>query len=221
MNCYLHTDMEATAYCRNCGKPLCAACQRTAQGTVYCQEHVPAAEAAREPARPAAVQAEAGVSPGLAFVLGFIPGVGAIYNGQYVKGLIHVVVLGVLISILSSGTADAWEPLFGLLTALWFFYMAFEAYHTASRRLRGQPVDEFSSLIPVRSPQAGSTMAAVSLIVLGSLFLVMNARPDWIRFIFKLWPVVLIIAGVYLLLARFRERNADGTESQEASHGQG
>ena len=35
-----------------------------------------------------------GASPGLAFLLGFIPGVGAIYNGQYVKGLIHVVVLG-------------------------------------------------------------------------------------------------------------------------------
>ena len=28
-----------------------------------------------------------GASPGLAFLLGFIPGVGAIYNGQYVKGI--------------------------------------------------------------------------------------------------------------------------------------
>jgi hypothetical protein len=45
---------------------------------------------------------DTGASPGLAFLLGFIPGVGAIYNGQYVKGLIHVVVFGLLISIVSS-----------------------------------------------------------------------------------------------------------------------
>jgi hypothetical protein len=209
--------MEATAFCRSCGKPLCGACQRTAQGTVYCEEHAPAAEAAKVRPQPA-VPAEANVSPGLAFLLGFIPGVGAIYNGQYVKGLIHVIVLGVLISILSSGTAGGFEPLFGLLTALWFFYMAFEAYHTAGRRLRGQPVDEFSSLLPTQSPQAGSTAAAVSLIVLGSLFLLMNARPDWTRIIFRLWPVLLIAAGVYLLVSRWRDRAGNGSSSREVPH---
>lgn len=217
MNCQLHTDTEATAYCRSCGRPLCGACQRTVQGTIYCEEHAPAAEAANT-ARQPVVPAETNVSPGLAFLLGFIPGVGAIYNGQYVKGLIHVVVLGVLISILSSGTASGFEPLFGLLITLWFFYMAFEAYHTASRRRRGLPVDEFSSLVPARSPHAGSTAAAVSLIVLGSLFLLMNARPDWARVLFKFWPVVLIIAGVYLLVARWKERAGNGNASQEVSH---
>ncbi len=215
MNCYMHTDVEAKAYCRSCGRPLCDACQRLAQGTVYCPEHAPAAQPVPEPTPAPQVSS---ISPGLAFVLGLIPGVGAIYNGQYVKGLIHVIVLGVLISILSSGSAGEFEPLFGLLTALWFFYMAFEAYHTANRRLRGQPVDEFSSLIPLRSPRSGSTAAAVTLIVLGALFLVMNARPDWTRFIFKLWPAALIIIGVYLLLARWRERNPSRTTAQEVGH---
>jgi len=217
MNCYLHTDQEAKAFCRSCGRPLCDACQRLAQGTVYCPEHAPAPQSV---AQPTPAPQPGTVSPGLAFVLGLIPGVGAIYNGQYVKGLIHVVVLGVLISILSSGSTGGFEPLFGLLTALWFFYMAFEAYHTANRRLHGQPVDEFSSLIPVRSPQAGSTAAAVTLIVLGTLFLVMNARPDWTRFLFKLWPVALIVVGVYLLLARWRERNPSRTAAQEVGHEQ-
>ncbi len=215
MNCYLHTDREAKAYCRSCGRPLCEDCQRLAQDTVYCSEHAPAPPPAPA-AAPAAVPSSD--SPGLAFVLGLIPGVGAIYNGQYVKGLIHVIVLGVLISILSSGSAGGFEPLFGLLTALWFFYMAFEAYHTANRRLRGQPVDEFSSLIPLRSPQAGSTAAAVTLIVLGTLFLLMNARPDWTRFLFKLWPAALIIIGVYMLLVRWRERNPSRNAAQEVGH---
>ena len=69
--------------------------------------------------------------------LGLIPGVGAIYNGQYAKGLIHAIILGLLISIMSAGAAGGLEPLIGMVTALWFFYMAFEAYHTAARRLRG------------------------------------------------------------------------------------
>jgi Domain of unknown function (DUF5668)/B-box zinc finger len=51
-----------------------------------------------------------GVSPGLAFFLGFIPGVGAIYNGQYAKGLVHAVVFGLFISLLSSGRVPGRIP---------------------------------------------------------------------------------------------------------------
>jgi hypothetical protein len=136
MNCAIHPDQLATAFCRDCGKALCAECQRTAQGTVFCAEHGPAAAGPPPPTPPPPVSpsapwpgpppaVNAGVSPGLAFVLGLIPGVGAIYNGQYAKGLVHVIVLGLLISIESSGASGGLEPLFGLLIALWFFYMAF------------------------------------------------------------------------------------------------
>jgi hypothetical protein len=205
MNCYLHTDLEATAYCRSCGRPVCGPCQKMAQGTVYCAEHAPAERASVASSQPVA-PTDAG-SPGLAFVLGLIPGVGAIYNRQYVKGLVHVIILGTLISILNSGATGEFEPLFGLLVALWFFYMAFEAYHTAGKRLRGEPVDEFSSLIRAHGPSAGSTAGPVALIVLGVLFLVMTFRPEWAHQMFKLWPVALILAGVYMLMARLRERS--------------
>jgi divalent metal cation (Fe/Co/Zn/Cd) transporter len=68
--------------------------------------------------------------------------VGAIYNGQYVKGLIHVVVFGLLISIVGNDEmGENLQPLFGMMIAVWIFYMAFEAYHTAKRRQLGQPVD--------------------------------------------------------------------------------
>ena len=90
-------------YCRACGKPLDAASMRNFQGTIYCAEHVPVAPgvsgtaANYDPANPYTVppqgptyassagyagQPNPGVSPGLAFILGMIPGVGAIYNGQ-------------------------------------------------------------------------------------------------------------------------------------------
>ena len=142
MNCTNHPDVPAIAYCRSCGKALCESCRCLAEGTVYCQEHVPAPAAAGPASSPYTAPApppappipDSGSSPGLAFLLGLIPGVGAIYNGQYVKGLIHVVILGLLISIVSSDAAGGMEPLFGMLIGVWVFYMAFEAYHTARKR---------------------------------------------------------------------------------------
>jgi hypothetical protein len=142
------------------------------------------------------------VSPGLAFILGLIPGVGAIYNGQYAKGLIHVLILGTLISIASSGGLyGAGEPLFGLLIAAFFFYMAFEAYHTAKRRQLGQPVEEFSSLFSMGKSHR-FPVAPVLLIAIGVLFLLNNM--DLLRFrdIARFWPVFLIAIGAYMLYVR-------------------
>ena len=50
MNCLNHPEVPAAAFCRTCGKPLCEACKRPAQGTVYCEEHVPAVAASAPPA---------------------------------------------------------------------------------------------------------------------------------------------------------------------------
>ena len=37
MNCANHPNMPNVAYCRTCGKPLCAGCQRDVQGVIYCE----------------------------------------------------------------------------------------------------------------------------------------------------------------------------------------
>lgn len=214
MNCANHPDQSAVAYCRACGKALCGTCQRTQQGTIFCEEHmpVPTTEPSAAPAgfSPYTAPASAvpppytpnmGVSPGLAFLLGIIPGVGAIYNAQYAKGLVHVLILGILISIVSSGAAGGLEPLFGIMISAWFFYMAFEAYHTAKRRQLGQPVDEFSSLVPLRG-SGRFPVAPIMFIALGVLFLLMNF--DLLRFrdVVRYWPVFLIALGVYMLYVR-------------------
>lgn len=213
MNCINHPDIPAAAFCRTCGKALCPACEHPAQGTIYCAEHVPVAAA--PPGTPGyspytaplgttlPPKLDAGASPGLAFLLGLIPGVGAIYNGQYVKGLVHVIILGVLISIVSSDATGGFEPLFGMLIGVWVFYMAFEAYHTARKRQLGEQVDEFSSLVPLRGSRSPRFPAGpVVLIAIGVLFL-LNTM-DVLRFsaLIRYWPVALIALGVYMLYER-------------------
>jgi hypothetical protein len=159
-----------------------------------------------------------GVSPGLAFILGLIPGVGAIYNGQYVKGVIHVVILGILISIIDSGSAAGLGPLFGMLIAVWWFYMAFEAYHTAKKRQLGLTVDEFSSIVPLHSERRGFPAGPVLLIAFGVLFL-LNTM-DVLRFerLIRYWPVLLIVLGAYMLYERITGVVASPPSRQEVSH---
>jgi hypothetical protein len=143
-------------------------------------------------------------SPGLAFVLGLIPGVGAIYNAQYAKGLIHVIVLGLLISIINSDGSHNLEPLIGLLIMLFFFYMAFEAYHTAAKRQRGEEVDEFSSIFPIGRPGSGFPVGPILLIVLGVIFLLDTLDLVHLYQMVRFWPVFLILLGCYMLYVRVR-----------------
>ncbi len=232
MNCQNHSDVPAAAFCRVCGKAICAACERVSQGTIYCEEHAPAAAAAGQPGTPPPppppspwtvapsppLPPQQSVSPGLAFLLGLIPGVGAIYNGQYAKGVIHVVILGILIAISNSGAAGPFEWLFGLLIFAWFFYMAFEAYHTAKKRIAGQPVDEFSSLVPLRGRSAGFPVGPILLIGLGVFFLLSNLGILEIHRMLRYWPVFLIVLGAYMLYSRIAgssEQNREATHEQQ------
>jgi TM2 domain-containing membrane protein YozV len=210
MNCQNHPEIPATAYCRTCGKPVCDDCRRDALGTVYCAEHIPAGSPAPAPPPPVsgasapgvvttAFYPHADVSPGLALFLGFIPGVGAIYNGQYVKGLIHAVIFGIIISILDAGFA---EPLFSMILVAWIFYMAFEAYHTARKRRMGEAVDEYSSLLQVHGRSNAAPVAGVVLVGLGALLLLHTLNLFDFAYLARYWPVLLIAAGLYLLYTR-------------------
>jgi TM2 domain-containing membrane protein YozV len=77
-----------------------------------------------------------GPNPVLAALLGLIPGVGAMYNGQLIKGLIHVLIFAVLVS------AAHVYGIFGLFIAGWVCYQVFEAYHTAKARRDGEPLPD-------------------------------------------------------------------------------
>ena len=75
-------------------------------------------------------------NPGTATILGFIPGVGAMYNGQYIKAIVHVLVFVVLISI------SEHYGIFGIFVAAWVLYQVFDAHQTAKARRDGLPLPD-------------------------------------------------------------------------------
>jgi hypothetical protein len=136
MDCVNHSGVTATAFCQNCGKALCSNCVRNgAAGQILCEPCFMAYQTAPNPfAVP--ISASGAPNPSAAAVLGLIPGVGAMYNGQFFKGLIHVVIFAVLISITEH------YAIFGLFIAAWVLYQSFEAFHTAKARRDGTPLPD-------------------------------------------------------------------------------
>jgi len=208
-------DVITIGYCRSCGKALGQAEAHTAQGGLYCAEHAPGeppqilyATASRvgepPPPLPLPPAGPSAGSPPLAFFLGIIPGVGAVYNGQYAKGLVHVLILGLIIAVLANDAAGGFEPLFGFLIPCFWFYMCFEAYHTAKARLEGRQVDEFSSLTSHHGGRMSRfPMLAAILILFGVVFLLNNLDILALRHVLRYWPVLLILAGAYMLYEKF------------------
>jgi serine/threonine protein kinase len=74
-----------------------------------------------------------GKSAKRAFMLGLIPGVGALYNGEYKKAAIHVLIFG-FISTLHNVAPISMREFFELLRFVFIAYMAFDARHTVQKR---------------------------------------------------------------------------------------
>ena len=228
MNCANHPETTATAFCRECGKPMCPECQRPALGSIFCEVHQPpvhqteaAGPAAAPPpytaphipaapspysspynAPPPQAMPDESVHPILALLLGLIPGVGATYNGQYAKGLVHALVFGLLVSAIANAHNAGMAALLGIMIAAWVFYMCFEAYHTARKRRYGVAVEEFSGQFDFRAGGSRVPVGAILLMGLGFILLLDTTDVISIDEFVKYWPVGLILVGVYLLYNR-------------------
>jgi len=152
-----------------------------------------------------------GPNPALAGILaGFFPfGVGAVYCGQYAKGLAHLIVFVLLVIGASNATSDTMGTVFGLSIAAFYFYQLIDAIKTAKAIQCNQPIPDPFGLATMFSP-GGSTrpdfsrgvpVGAVVLIGLGVLFLLHNLD-IWFLRVDTLWPFVLIGLGVWLFVRR-------------------
>jgi len=197
MNCAVHTDVPATGFCRQCGKALCPQCTRDVGGALYCADCATTIGSAAPSAYAAPPQK---THPGAALALGFIPGLGAVYNGEYVKALIHVVIFGGIIALLTTDLPNAaYYAFLGIALGCFYFYMPIEAYRVARARQLGQP--QPGDLLYT---QGHRPIGAMVLIALGILFLLANfnlLRTEWLV---KGWPFALIVLGAWILVDRMK-----------------
>jgi hypothetical protein len=120
-----------------------------------------------------------------------------VYNGEYNKALIHIVVFAAMIVGLNSDLGDSSETALSLLLAGFVLYMAFDAMRTAKARSLGQAAAD-----PLETWSKDRPIGPIILIALGALFLLNNF--SWFSFyrVQRLWPLILIAAGVLM----FRNR---------------
>jgi TM2 domain-containing membrane protein YozV len=234
MNCAVHTDTPAAAYCRMCGKALCENCKRDVTGAIYCEPCIAVRLQGNQQQTALAGVPVVGVpgtpSPGVALLLGFIPGVGAMYNGQFMKGFIHVLIFVMLIVATSNASG-----LFGILIGFWVAYMAFDAYKTAEAkrlalplpdplgldRLFGLQEGHHTSASPAAAPAPlasqprfdGATNvppphahpsdhAPVGAIILIALGVIFLLGNVVSFHLHKFWPLILVAVGLWLAYKR-------------------
>jgi hypothetical protein len=228
MKCAVHPEVDATGFCRNCGKAMCSVCARPVREVLYCENclalgmGVPVTAAPPLPANP--YSAPGYVSPGfvppvaavpppqpgkssgaIAFILGFIlPGLGAIYNGEYNKALVHIVIFASLVFGLANSddlSAGAITML-GLLLSGFIFYTAFDSMRVAQAKNSGQPVGPD----PIESFSRSLPVGPLVLIGVGGLMLLNNFRVfDFFHLrLSRTWPLILIGVGIFM----FRNRTS-------------
>jgi Domain of unknown function (DUF5668)/B-box zinc finger len=217
MNCANHSQNTAVAYCRTCGKPLCASCTRPVMGVIYCEtclaERVGGTTPPASPYQPAPGYAgrvpATGPNPALAGILaGFFPfGVGAVYCGQYAKGLAHFIVMVLLIVGQANANSDTVHLVLGLCMGGFYFYQLIDAIRSAKAIQAGLPAPDPFGLGTMFSPgdrqdfSRGIPVGAIVLIGLGVLFLLQNLNIWFLEFD-RMWPLALIFLGVWLYAKR-------------------
>lgn len=222
MNCATHSDTAAVAFCRTCGKPLCNNCTRDVRGVIYCEAclaarmegtapaagfvpptqtvYPPVGSASAAPRQPL----NTGPNPAVAGILaGFFPiGVGAVYTGQYAKGLAHLVVMVLLILGVSSNLP--WYVVTILSISLGFFYVyqIIDSVRSAKAIQMGEPAPDPFGLAQTfgageRFEGTKIPVGAAVLIGLGVLFL-LNTAGLFEFGLDRFWPLILIFLGVWL-----------------------
>ncbi len=225
MNCAYHADQSAVAYCRTCGKALCANCTRPVRGVIYCEDCLgarmgvgaPAASFVPPVAPPGAVPPVApmapapigsGPNPTVAGILaGIFPfGVGAVYTGQYAKGLAHLAIFALLVAGCNANS-EMLQVMCGFGIAFFVVYQIIDAVRSARAIQAGLPAPDPYGLGAtfgggIKTDASKVPVGAIVLIGLGVLFLLHTAGVFEYGFD-RFWPVLLMALGAWIFARNY------------------
>jgi len=140
-------------------------------------------------------------SPGFAGFLGMFPlGVGAFYNGQWLKGLLYLVIFGGLIDALRYRGSGVFVP---FLLVGFIIFQFFDNIQSAKAinlaAADRKPGPEAARALP-EIATSGSIFWGAFLIILGVLVLLGNFQIiPFYENLGRLWPIAVIIIGIKLL----------------------
>ena len=197
MKCSYHSQNTAMASCNGCSRALCAACDHRIKGFPYCEDCiVSGVDMLRRSNRDAGSRNRPRrVYPFIAVILSWLcPGLGAAYNGQTVKALVHFgIVAGLFQLAVSTGMAIF---IIGLL-GMWWFFLPLDAWRSAKIIRGGSNTDQFGDVL-VEKVTGNAKISAVVLIGIGVLFFI-NAVFGVNLLVKGALPILLTALGLYLL----------------------
>jgi hypothetical protein len=202
MKCAYHPTAESGELCRTCNRPLCSECSHQIKGKVYCQDCLVKGAEWVAAIRDLRVPAD---SPKRAALCSVIPGMGAVYNNEYLKAITFFSVFAALVMM-----ADSFHGIFGFGAFAFLIFTMFDSYRTAEAKTRAR----LESGVEVKEQPSDKTVIGwgIFLMVLGVIFLLQNIIPY--HFLNQLWPLVFIFLGGYLVWLYMRD---DQTPSSERS----
>jgi hypothetical protein len=137
--------------------------------------------------------------PARAALCAIIPGIGAVYNREYIKAVIHLTIFAALAYIGETASIGA------LAAASFYVFTIFDAYRSAEAIARRAPEKTSTPDEEVNLPLWGGI-----LVLLGVLFLLDNLGAIRLRAAMEFWPLLLIFLGVYLIFS-YVKRNEGKT----------
>jgi hypothetical protein len=146
----------------------------------------------------------------LAILLSAMPGLGQVYVGHYDLGFRNILVVCGLIALLATGAVHRLEPVVGIFLAFYWLQNLVDAGRRASfynQALAGvRPMDLPEDM---KAPQRFGSLGGGILLIAVGLTLFANTMFDVpLEWLAQWWPLGLVGAGAWLVVADRRARAA-------------
>ncbi len=154
-------------------------------------------------------------SPAVAGILSILPGLGQVYVGHYQRGFIHLIVVGTVISLLSSfeghGSVGL-EPLLGMFISFFWIYNIIDAVRLANfynEAAAGASPEDLQKQMVLPS-RGGSIVGGIVLVGAGFILILNTLFDISLEWLHDWWPAIPIVFGIYLIQKGLKDRQEKG-----------
>src|SRR5437773_3722779 len=205
MTCNYHPKNSATVQCSQCARPLCPACDHRIRGFPFCQDCIVAGVEMLRYQQSRSTDSNVirrKTSPFVATLLSFfVPGLGAAYNGQTSKAIVHFAIFA---SFFQMAVVTDGVTFFVLGVIGTWLFAAVDACRTAQLMRAGLAPDAEEDAI-TRQLYGNPIAWGATLVVLGSVFLAHTLLGGEFP-VRRTLPVALVVLGAYMLFDYLRRK---------------